>query len=59
MSEALMKFIAMGGYALYVWGSFGVFAAVLIWNIVTPRLARASVMRQLTAEDEAAPGDRE
>ena len=59
MSEALMKFIAMGGYALYVWGSFGVFAAVLVWNIVAPRLGRASVMRQLIQDDDAAPGDRE
>jgi heme exporter protein D len=58
MSEALNKFVAMGGYAAYVWGSFGVFAAVLIWNLLTPRLARASVMKQLT-EDEESGGERE
>ncbi|WP_428309177.1 heme exporter protein CcmD [Hydrocarboniphaga sp.] len=59
MSEALTRFFAMGGYAVYVWGSFGVFAAVLVWNIVAPRRARNGVMRQLTETDEAAPGDHE
>ena len=54
----MSEFLAMGGYALYVWGSFGVFAAVLIWNVSTPRMARAAVMRQLT-EDEDGAGERE
>lgn len=51
MSEALSRFLAMGGYAAYVWGSFGVFAAVLIWNLLTPRMARAGIMRRLSEED--------
>jgi len=33
-------FFAMGGYGLYVWGSFGVTAAVLaaeIWSVIARR----------------------
>ncbi|MEI7464062.1 MAG: heme exporter protein CcmD [Burkholderiales bacterium] len=33
-------FVAMGGYGLYVWGSFGVTAAVLaaeIWSVAARR----------------------
>ncbi len=35
-------FVAMGGYGLYVWGSFGVTAAVLaaeIWAVAARRRA--------------------
>ncbi|MDB5971098.1 MAG: Heme exporter protein [Hydrocarboniphaga sp.] len=54
----MSEFIAMGGYAPYVWGSFGVFAAVVIWNVLTPGIARAGVMRKLT-EDEDTAGEHE
>jgi heme exporter protein D len=33
-------FFAMGGYGLYVWGSFGVTAAVIaaeIWSVIASR----------------------
>ena len=35
-------FVAMGGYGLYVWGSFGVTAAVIaaeVWSIAARRRA--------------------
>ena len=54
----MSEFLAMGGYAAYVWGSFGVFAVVVIWNVLTPGMARAGVMRKL-AEDEDEAGERE
>jgi heme exporter protein D len=44
------EFAAMGGYGLYVWGSFGVTAVVLIGEMVSLR-ARRKALRQL---DEAA-----
>ena len=31
---SVSEFFAMGGYALYVWGSFGVTAAVICMEIV-------------------------
>jgi len=27
------EFVAMGGYGLYVWGSYGVTAIVIVWEI--------------------------
>jgi heme exporter protein D len=54
----MSEFFAMGGYAPYVWGSFGAFAVIVVWNLLAPRLARTGVMRQLTAEDDGG-GERE
>jgi heme exporter protein D len=31
---SVADFFAMGGYGLYVWGSYGVCAMVLIWETV-------------------------
>jgi heme exporter protein D len=41
------EFWSMGGYALYVWGSFGAALAVFAWNVVAPRLERRAVLRRL------------
>ena len=35
----------MGGYAPYVWGSYGLVAAVLIWNVLAPRWRRRQLER--------------
>lgn len=40
--NSFADFMAMGGYGLYVWGSFGVTAAVLaaeIWSVSARRRA--------------------
>ncbi|UCH52445.1 MAG: heme exporter protein CcmD [Pseudomonadota bacterium] len=42
-------FFAMGGYALYVWGSYAVAAIVLIGNILVAR-SRASRTRERLEE---------
>lgn len=47
----------MGGYAVYVWGSFGAAALVLLWNILTPGLERRSVLRRLGEEAENGSGN--
>ena len=41
------EFFAMGGYALYVWGSYAAAALVLIFNVVSARGRERSVRRQL------------
>jgi len=41
----------MGGYGLYVWGSFGCGLAVLVWNLVAPHLARQELLRQMTESE--------
>jgi len=40
-------FFAMGGYGLYVWGSYAVAAVVLIANIWAARRREKSVRREL------------
>ena len=55
--NSFADFLAMGGYGLYVWGSFGVTALVMVLEpILVARNQRASVARlkrQLRAEQRA------
>ena len=42
MSAAL----SMGGYGLYVWGSYAAFALFLLWDALVPGLRRRRVLRR-------------
>jgi heme exporter protein D len=53
------EFFAMGGYALYVWSSFGVCALVLIWEPVSIRLRKKAIIRRLKLERLAEQYDSE
>lgn len=44
-------FWSMGGYAGYVWGSYGVAAAVFAWNLAVPRLRRREILKELSASE--------
>ena len=52
--NSLSEFLAMGGYGLYVWGSFGVTALIMaVEPIVVARNRKATIARlrrQLRAE---------
>ena len=41
------EFWRMGGYAFYVWGSFGVAAVVFAWNLLVPKMRHTEILRQL------------
>lgn len=41
------EFWNMGGYALYVWGSYAVGLAVFVWNVMAPRIERRALLRKL------------
>jgi heme exporter protein D len=41
----LQKFLDMGGYAAFVWPSYGIVFAVLVWNIWSARRAHAEARR--------------
>ena len=43
------EFWNMGGYGLYVWGSYGFGLAVFAWNLLAPALERRSLKRRLRA----------
>ena len=43
-------FFAMGGYALYVWGSFGVCALALVLEPILVRQRRSAILKSLRRE---------
>ena len=43
----MKEFFAMGGYAFYVWLSYGVFAVVLLWAAITPVLRRRTAIQRI------------
>ena len=48
------EFFAMGGYGLYVWGSFGVTAAVIaaeIWQVAARRKALCNLVADAGADE--------
>jgi heme exporter protein D len=45
----LQHFLAMGGYAAYVWPAYAVFFIVLIADAIAPRVRRRRVLRELRA----------
>ena len=45
----LPSFLAMGGYAAYVWPAYAVFFTVLLADAIAPVLRRRRVLRELRA----------
>lgn len=48
--NSLSEFFAMGGYALYVWGSFGITALVVVLEIWEVRARHRAVLQSLSNE---------
>lgn len=48
--NSVSEFFAMGGYAFYVWGSFGLTALVAVVEIVLVRRQRAETLHSLRHE---------
>ncbi len=44
------EFFHMGGYAVYVWSSYGMALLVLVYNIVAPILRKRRLLRDLVRE---------
>lgn len=44
--NTLMNFADMGGYALFVWGSLGMCALVMLAEVVWLRAHRAALLRE-------------
>jgi heme exporter protein D len=45
------EFFAMGGYAFYVWGSFGATALVMVVESMMIRARRNAIVRSLKSQD--------
>ena len=48
-AQTFSDFIAMGGYALYVWGLLAMCAAALLWEVATLLQRRYDAPRLLEA----------
>jgi heme exporter protein D len=48
--NSVSEFFAMGGYAFYVWGSFGITALVMAVEIGLIRARRKELIEQLRTE---------
>ena len=45
--KGVMDFLEMGGYALYVWGSFGVTAVLMVAEPLMLRSRRKAVLKRV------------
>ena len=52
--DSWSQFWAMGGYAVYVWGSVGVTALLMAFEVWQAGAARRAVLKQLRAEQAVA-----
>ncbi len=43
----MKEFFAMGGYAFFVWTSYGIVAFVMIANVVAAKMKRKRIFKQL------------
>ena len=50
--ESFSEFIAMGGYATYVWSAYAFFLVILIFNIWQPILTRKRYLKQLLKREQ-------
>ena len=41
----MIEMLSMGKYGVYVWSSYGAFAAFLLWDWLAPRLQRRRLLR--------------
>lgn len=48
--NSVSEFFAMGGYAFYVWSSFGLTAAVVVGEVLLLRAQRKNILRDLRSE---------
>jgi heme exporter protein D len=48
--NSVAEFLDMGGYAFYVWGSFGITALVAVYEIWEVRARRREILRNLLTE---------
>lgn len=46
---SVAEFLAMGGYAKYVWLSYGTFVVLMTIGLLQPYLARRRIIRQQRA----------
>ena len=54
--NSMSEFFAMGGYALYVWGSYGMTIVLVVVELISLRARRNRAMDELRRARGAASG---
>ncbi|MCB5189149.1 heme exporter protein CcmD [Methylobacillus arboreus] len=49
--NSFADFLSMGGYAVYVWSSFGLTILALIWEVAALRLRKSKAIKQIKQAD--------
>jgi heme exporter protein D len=44
------EFLSMGGYAVFIWTSFGISLVVLLLNVVMPIMRRKQLIREVSSQ---------
>lgn len=52
--QELQEFLNMGGYAFYVWSSYGLSLLVLILNVVLPLQREKQIFRTIAKREQRA-----
>jgi heme exporter protein D len=55
----MAEFFDMGGYALYVWGSFGVTAVLMIAEPILLKKRRSDILRRIARIARIKAGERQ
>jgi len=50
----MSEFLHMGGYAAYVWSSYGIALLVLLANLIAPVMSRRKLLLQLAQREQRA-----
>jgi len=54
LTDLLATFFAMGGYASYVWGSFGLTFAIIAGNVIAEKRLRRHVLEEVSQLNQTA-----
>ena len=44
---SVSEFFHMGGYAFYVWSSYGIATVLLVWTFFSPIFSKKSIIKEL------------
>lgn len=44
---SVSEFFHMGGYAFYVWSSYGLATVLLVWAFFSPMLSKKNIIKEL------------
>lgn len=48
----MSEMLEMGRYGVYVWSSYALFAAMLAWDVLSPRLRERRVLREVARRQQ-------